>query len=671
MTLTPPQKAPIWDHTPEQIISISKQIFDDNKKTEDQLVTIETPTFDNFILPYVKDENESTGLLNQLTFYNSVSEDKDVRDASNKAAELESDYYIESASREDVYKSVRQVYENLPKDLDPESSRLVEKIELAYRRNGLNLPLDVRNQVKELRKKLALLSIQFSKNLAEQTDNILFTREELDGVPDDVIGQFAKISQDDGSEKLRVTFKYPDIIPVMKYSKNSETRRKAFIANENKVSANADILAEAVKIRAKVAKLSGYSNHSEYVLEVRMAKKPETVLNFLKDLQPKLEKGGLKELKTLLDLKNDDLKNRGLPEEKEFYIWDLSYYNNLLLEKKYQVNEQAISEYFPINETIQKMFGLYEHLFGLKFEEASDTEKSVWQKDVRQFAVWETYGLDKPEFLGWLYLDLHPRDGKYTHAANFTIYKGYTDEHKIRHYPVTALVCNFSKPSETKPSLLRHSEVTTLFHELGHGIHNLVAKSTYGRFHGTAVSRDFVECPSQLLEYWTWSKNELKKLSGHYLDANKQIDDDLVDKIIATKHVNGALFALRQVFYGSFDMALHTSEDGDVDIVKEWSDLRTNIALIPQDGLYLNGFTSFGHMFGYDSGYYGYLWSEVYAADIYYTKFKDDPMNTEAGIKYRDTILARGGTRDDIDNLRELLGRDPSNEAFVKELGLE
>jgi len=288
------------------------------------------------------------------------------------------------------------------------------------------------------------------------------------------------------------------------------------------------------------------------------------------------------------------------------------YYDRLLLEKKYQLDSQKISEYFPLTHTIEGMLKIFESLFGLEFVEVTDNSKSVWHEDTKQFRVYNEKPSDGDEqtFVGWLYLDLHPRDGKYGHAANFNLQPGFTDENGKRHYPATALVCNFSKPTPTKPSLLKHDEVVTLFHELGHGIHDLVAITNYSRFHGTNVVRDFVEAPSQMLENWCWTVSELASLSSHYQTGEK-IPKDMIDNIIRTKNVNAALFNLRQLHFALYDMKMHnlsSPEDAEkIDPTSEYNNYRTEITMLdPPEGMddhFGHGEATFGHLMGgYDAG---------------------------------------------------------------------
>lgn len=312
------------------------------------------------------------------------------------------------------------------------------------------------------------------------------------------------------------------------------------------------------------------------------------------------------------------------------------------------------------------------------FAETGQQEDITWHEDVQLFAVWD----DEREggsFIGYLYLDLHPREGKFGHAANFSLQPGYSN--KIRRYPATALVCNFSKPTATKPSLLKHDEIVLLFHELGHGIHDLVSRTVYSRFHGTAVVEDFVEAPSQMLENWCWTPSQLKRLSHHY-QTGKQIPDDLIAKKISAKNVNNAIFNLRQLHFGIYDMVVHTpsshSAAKSLNLSILYNELRMHITGLngPEDlGLgsdWGNGQATIGHLMGgYDAGYYGYLSSQVYSADMFYSVFEKDPMDGKEGRRYRYMVLEKGGSQDELKTLVDFLGREPSTEAFYRDLGLE
>lgn len=667
---------PQWTQTPEEILAEARKIIASDVAFYDKIAAVQDPTVENVLRPTIEDENSSYLASNKLTFYQYVFPDKAVRDASTEAENLLDQSAIEQNLRVDVFKVYNELWEKIKgtNATDPESMKFLEKTVKNFKRNGLALPEEKRDQVKKLKMRLADLQTQFAKNSNEENGRLTFTLEELAGVPESVIDQFEKVTED-GQEKYRVTFKYPDILPVLKYAKEEATRKTAYIENQNKVPENVPILNEIVDIRFKLAKLLNYETYSDFVLEERLAKTPRNVLSFLEDLKGKLTPVGNRELQKLKDLKKQYLLKAGLPEQDEYFAWDHAFYSNLLLEQEHQVDHQKISEFFPLDRTISKMLGFYEKLFDVKFVSVNNTDSlSVWHPDVRKYALFSNieHGEPKNEFRGWIFFDLHPRDGKYTHAAKFELNPGFEKPDGSRQTPFCALVCNFTKPKKEKPSLLRHSEVTTFFHELGHGVHSLLSKTKHGRFHGTHVPRDFVECPSQMLEFWTWSPNELRELSSHY-ETGQPLTEELLENLIKSKRVNTGLANLRQLHFALFDMHLHTIADEQglaaVDFDKLWNELREEITLIGNGGLTTRGYGTFGHIAGgYESGYYGYLYSQVFATDIYYTHFKEDPMNVERGLKYRDTILKNGGSKEVLDILKELLGREPNAKAFTMEL---
>lgn len=543
-------------------------------------------SFKNVLLPMATDENTMALESHILGFYQSVSANQDLRNASTESEKLFDDFSIEASMREDVFDLVKAALQKGDK-LDPESQRLLEKEHKSYIRNGLGIPAGPdRERFKEIKKRLSQVSIIFQKNLNEENGGIWFTPEELVGTPHDVVAGLAK-GEGENEGKLRLSFKYPDLFPVLKYATNAATRKKVFIDNENKLNQNVPLFRETILLRDEAARLLGYPNHATFKIEDKMAKTTKTVDDFLADLRQRLTKGGAAELELLTKLKRQDLKNSGAEGsfDGNYYLWDNRFYDRMLLEKDYSLDQEKLAEYFPLQTTIHGMLDIFEQLFGLVFVEITDADRAsisptgkgediVWHPEVQVFSVWDDEG-EGSGFVGYLYLDLHPREGKYGHAANFNMQPGFIDENGKRRYPATALVCNFSKPTPKKPSLLKHDEVVTLFHELGHGIHDLVSRTTYSRFHGTSTVRDFVEAPSQMLENWCWTPSQLKALSHHYSSlspeyeaawkeqANGQskpdekIPDELIENLIKTKHVNDALANLRQLHFGIFDMKVH------------------------------------------------------------------------------------------------------------------
>ncbi|CAH6723318.1 saccharolysin [[Candida] jaroonii] len=659
---------PKWDHSIEDIKSIGEQLIKEETQFHDYVATIENPTMENLWEPYIDHIQKNHALENQIDFYKNVSTDKAIRDASSEISEKMENNSIEQGLRVDVYNKFKQFYESVDlNSLDHETKRHIEKTMLDYKRNGLDLPDTEREHFKQLQLKLSELRKKFDKNLGEQTEHLLFTKEELDGVPEDTTDTFEKVG-----DKLKMTYKYPDLFPVLRHAHNQDTRKQAYLGNQSKCKENADILKQMIRIRYDIAKALGYKTYSQYVLEERLAKNQENVLNFLNDLRDKFTPMAKDELTSLMKLKNEDLKSKGFPEQDVFYQWDNAYYSNILLENEYQVDHNKIKEYFPLDSTISKMLGFYETLFDLKFYKITDLKSDeTWHDDVKKFAVFQDIQSGTPKFMGFIFFDLHPRDGKYGHAASFGLGPGYFDKNGKRSTPFNVLVCNFSKPTGDKPALLKHSEVQTFFHELGHGVHSILSETRYAKFHGTRVPRDFVEAPSQMLEFWIWSKNELKSLSKHYL-TGEPINDELIDQLIKSKNVNNGLGVVRQLHFGLFDMKVHTIDNEDdlnMDLDEVWNNMRSEITLNSTGDSKTSGYASFGHIaHGYQSGYYGYLYSKVFATDMFYTLFKEDPMNVTNGLRYRDIILKRGNSKDMMDNLIELLGREPNTDNFMKDL---
>ncbi|KAJ5445081.1 Peptidase M3A/M3B [Penicillium cf. griseofulvum] len=698
----PPQAPPIFTATPQSVVADAERLIKSSRAIQDKVVAEikpEAATFANVVRILAQDDNEMGLESHILGFYQAVSTDSKLRDASSKAEELMDEFFIEAVMREDVFTLFDAVLRR-NESLDPESRRLLEKEHKDFVRNGLGLPAGPqRLRFKEIKKRLSQLSIEFQKNLNEENGGIWFTPEQLAGVPKDVLDGLKK-GEGENAGKLWLSFKYPDLFPTMKYAIDPEIRRQVMIANENKCNQNVPLFRETIILRDEAARLIGYPNHAAFRIEDKMAKTPETVNKFLGDLRDRLTAGGKKETQKLLDLKNaTDPKADG-----RYYLWDHRFYDRLMLEKDYSLDQQLIAEWFPLQTTIEGMLKIFEELFGLEFVEVIGEDRAaiaptgqgndiVWHEDVQVYTVWNDEG-EGSGFVGYLYLDLFPREGKYGHAANFNLQPGFVDKDGNRRFPATALA--------KKPSLLKHDEVVTLFHELGHGIHDLVSRTIYSRFHGTSTVRDFVEAPSQMLENWCWTPSQLRSLSRHYStlspeylaswqeaqegekatsQPSERIPDDVIENLIRTKHVNDSLFNLRQLHFGIFDMTVHEPKThADIEALPlsaTYNRLRQEITqmdgpeALGAGSEWGHGEATFGHLIGgYDAGYYGYLSSQVYSTDMFYTVFKDDPMNKAAGRRYRYQVLEKGGSQDEMKTLTEFLGREPQTDAFYKDLGL-
>jgi len=465
--------------------------------------------------------------------------------------------------------------------------------------------------------------------------------------------------------KCKVTLKYPHFFPVTRKCRVPETRRRIETAYQARcMEENTKILEELVKLRHEKAVLLGYENHAHYVLELRMAKSPQTVKAFLENLAAKLQPVWEKERQEMLSLKEEECKEYGYEFNGKLDFWDMRYLSNKVEETRYAVDKQKLKEYFPLEKVTKGLLEIYQQLLGLTFTECKDID--AWHEEVTLYKVQDT---ETKEVLGYFYLDLHPRDGKYGHAAVFPSQPGCLNPDGERQVSVGAMMGNFSKSTESKPSLLDHDEVETYFHEFGHVMHGMCSFTETPNFAFLRVERDFVECPSQMLENWCWEEEPLRRMSGHYKD-DSPIPKDLLDKLIASRKANAGAFNLRQIILGTFDQRIHTRELADT--AKIFSDTYKEILgveTIPNT----NMTASFGHMGGgYDAQYYGYMWSEVYCFDMYESRFKKEGLfNSRVGLDYRNDILTPGGSIDAIDMLRKFLGREPNDEAFLRSKGLE
>ena len=419
-------------------------------------------------------------------------------------------------------------------------------------------------------------------------------------------------------------------------------------------------------MRDEASDLLGYATTADFETETKMSKNAATVAEFYAKLRPVVRRKAEKDWAELLEAKRQDLGDPGA----EFYPCDFSYYYEKIKNDKYEVDSQKVQEYLPLENVMQGLFEITQNLYGIEYREltefAIERGTPLWHDDVRLFEVWDTStGVQLGEF----YIDLHPRDNKYSHAAQWGLVQHKVWEDGTVQLPVAALVCNFTKPTADKPSLMTHNEAETFFHEFGHCLHTILSTAHFAGFAGTSVERDFVEAPSQMFEEWVWTPETLRLFARHY-KTNEPMPDELIEGMIAAKNLQSGIKTEGQIFLGMVDQAYHTDEDGVVDTTQVAYDVHDLTRMYPHTpGTHFQ--SSFGHLTGYQAGYYGYIWSLVYAQDMF-QRFKELGMlNPEAGAYYRDRVLSKGGTEDSLDLVRDYLGREPSMDAFLESLGLD
>ncbi|MCC7365816.1 MAG: Zn-dependent oligopeptidase [Dehalococcoidia bacterium] len=611
-------------------------------------------TFANTMLA-MEEATEPVGLASgAYAFMAYVSADDALREKARELDQEIDQYSVALSFREDLYEAVR-AFAATPEAqaLDGEAKRALAFDLRDYRRNGFELPREQRARVRAIMDELVALDVQFRNAIDDWDDAIEVTREQLAGLPDSFIERLKTVERG-AVTKYRVSLDYPELHPFMSNAADESLRRELFLKDQRKGGLeNVERLEKAIALRNEAATLLGYDSWAAYRVETRMAKQRQQVDAFLADLREKVAR------KAGLDFE-------GLREAKggEVHIWDWRYYHNELLKTRYAVDEFEVAQYFPLDACLDGLFAVTQSMLGVRYEPAPAAPR--WHPDVQVFDIYEADAPAGTEPFARFYMDLFPRPNKYGHAAAFTLRRGRLRPDGTYQRPVSAIVANFTKPSATEPSLLRHTEVVTLFHEFGHILHQTLTRAQRARFSGTATERDFVEAPSQMLEHWCWEPEVLASFARHY-QTGEPLPQALLEAMIAAKNLDSGVMTLRQLFFASLDFAYHSPGfAGDTTLVVR--ELHPITGFPYPDGTYFQ--SGFGHLFGYDAGYYGYLWSHVFGDDMY-TRFEaTSPLDRSIGAHYRTAVLERGGSVDGDQLVRDFLGREPNSDAFLRGLGL-
>jgi len=610
-------------------------------------------TFENTVTAYERAFENYGNAFGVPMFLAYVSPDAKLRDEATNLQAVVSAYMVEVGTRKPLYNAIKE-YADANPSLGAPEAKLLDDMMKGFRKSGLQLPDDKLQIFRANATKRSENAITFAKNIRDNADFELVTLRDLDGLPQEYIGRLEKV---DG--KYKITLNYPDYVPFMENSK-SDAARKAleFKFNRRGGEANVKILEDSLNLRASVSKLLDYKNYADYKLEYEMAKNPANVEKFLHKLEKDLKPYAEKETESLVALR----KNTTGDKDKVLRAWQSAYWGNQYVKNNYGVDQEKIKEYFPADVVISGMLEIFGNLFGVKFEPA---DIPVWDKDVKAFKVVDA---DSGKTAAYVYMDMFPREGKFKHAACFNLVDGHEKADGSYQIPFVAIVSNFNPPSPGVPPLLKHGEVETLFHEFGHVLHFALARAKYSGLGASSVAGDFIETPSQLLENWAWEPAVLKKISKHY-KTGEPLPDDIIGKLIKGRNALNGRFYERQAFFADYDMYLHTHnkpEDTTALYFKMFEKItgsQVTPGTLPQAG--------FDHiMNGYDAGYYGYLWSKVIAQDFFSVFEKNGIFDEKTGKKYREDILAPGGTYDEEAIVEKFLGRKVDNAPFIKDLGL-
>jgi len=638
-------------------------------KTEiDQIVNnTDTPTFENTTVAL-----DFTGeKLNRITsiFFNlnSAETNDQIQKIAQEVSPWLSEFRNDITLNEALFRRVKSVFdtkENL--ELTPEQTMLLEKQYKGFARNGANLNDDDKAKLRAIDTKLSKLSLQFGENVLAETNAFelhLTDENDLSGLPESAKEAAHQLAKENNKEGWIFTLDYPSYIPFMTYADNRALRKKLALAFgskgfQNNENNNEKIVLDIVNLRHQRANLLGYKTHAHFVLEERMAETPEKVIEFSNNLLEKAKPAALREFKNLENYA------KKLDNIDQLQKWDGAYYSEKLKKELFDLDQEILKPYFKLENVIDGVFEVATRLFDLHFKEVFNVEK--YHEDVKTYDVTDKEG----NYVSLFYADFHPRKGK-RNGAWMTSYKSQQIKNGVNERPHVSIVCNFTKPTKTKPSLLTFNEVTTLFHEFGHALHGMLANTTYNSLSGTSVSWDFVELPSQILENWCYEKEALELFAKHY-ETGEVIPMKYVEKIKESASFHEGMQTLRQLSFGLLDMQWHSQNPSEIISVKDFENNAFSETKLYPDVAENCMSTSFSHIFqgGYSSGYYSYKWAEVLDADAFEFFLEKGIFNKEVASKFKDNVLSKGGTEKPMQLYKRFRGKEPKPDALLKRAGL-
>ena len=627
----------------------------------------EAPTFENTIeaLDY---SGEELDRISSIFFnLNSAETNDDIQKIAQEVSPLLSEFSNDITLNENLFKRVKTVFNTiLDIELTTEQKTLLDKKYKSFSRNGANLPEDKKEQLRAIDKELSQLKLTFGEHILAETNAFemhLTEASQMEGLPEGAKEAAKQLAESKGKDGWLITLDYPSYIPFMTYADNRTLREKlskAFGSKgfHNNDLDNQDIVLKIARLRYERAQLLGYNTHAHFVLEERMAKTPEKVNAFLNELLKKAKPAAEEEFTTLENFANE---RDGIDQLQK---WDSAYYSEKLKQKLFNLDDEQLKPYFKLDNVIRGAFIVAEKLFGLQFEEINTIDK--YHEDVLTYKVIDAEG----NLVSIFYADFFPRPGK-RNGAWMTSFKPQMIKNGVNERPHVSIVCNFTKPTKSKPSLLTFNEVTTLFHEFGHALHGMLANTTYPSLSGTNVYWDFVELPSQILENWCYEEETLKLFANHF-ETNEVIPMELIEKIKASATFHEGMQTLRQLSFGLLDMSWHGINPSNVKEVKAHEVEAFEGTNLYPDVIENCMSTSFAHIFqgGYSSGYYSYKWAEVLDADAFEYFKEEGIFNKTVANKFKTYVLSQGGTENPMTLYKRFRGQEPKPEALLRRAGL-
>lgn len=628
----------------------------------------DAPTFENTIVAL----EHSGFLLNRVASVlfnlNAAETSAEIQEIVRTASPLLSEYGNDVTLNEALFARIKAVWDKRETlSLDPESSMLLEKAYKRFARNGANLDEAGKERLREIDKELSRLSLQFGENVLNETNEyqlVVTDGQDLAGLPDFALESAKALATAKGVDGWLFTLQMPSYMPFMQYADNRELRKKLFIDYNSRGSRgnkndNQEIIQQTVALRYERANLLGYKTHADFVLEESMAGSSEKVQSFLNELVEYAKPAAEAQLAEL----NAYANANGFAGDS-VQQWDYAYYSEKLKKEKYELDDETLKPYFELDNVLEGVFLVANKLYGLTFTE--NKAIPVYHPEVKAYEVFDADG----KFLSVFYGDYFPREGKRAGAWMNDV-QGQKIVNGVNIRPHIVNVCNFSRPTETKPSLLTFMEVTTLFHEFGHALHGMLANGQYESLSGTNVPRDFVELPSQVMENWCYEPEALKLFARHY-QTGEVIPNELIDKIKASQNFMAGMANLRQLRFGLTDMYWHNQAPTGESVSAVEGRIDALVQLLPRvEGVAFS--PSFSHIFagGYSAGYYSYKWSEVLDADAFDAFMENGGLNNKAvADSFRKFVLEKGGSEKPMDLYKKFRGREPSPKAMLRRSGL-
>lgn len=660
---------------PEHVKPAVEKAINDCRAKIDQLLDGNThPTWDNLVAPIEEVDDYLSRIWSPVSHLNSVMNSDELRDAYESCLPLLSEYGTWVGQHKglfEAYKSIKasEEFSSLSQAQKKTISDALRDFELS----GIGLPLVEQKRYGEISKRQSELGSKFSNNVLDATmgwTKHVTDVNELAGMPESALAAAQAAAEAKELEGYLLTLDIPSYLPVMTYCDNQALRKELYEAYVTRASDrgpnagkwdNSELIAEKLKLRHEIARMLGFSTYSEKSLATKMAETPAQVLGFLNDLASKVKPQGEREVEELRQFAHSEF---GV---SELELWDIAYYSEKQKQHLFQISDEELRPYFPESKVVSGLFEVLNRVFGMTVKEREGVD--TWHKSVRFFDIFDAEGALRGSF----YLDLYAREHKRGGA--------WMDDCRGRRItlsgelqtPVAYLTCNFNRPVGDKPALFTHDEVVTLFHEFGHGIHHMLTQVTVGAVSGiNGVPWDAVELPSQFLENWCWEEEALAFISGHY-ETGEPLPKEMLDKMLAAKNFQSAMFILRQLEFGLFDFTLHTEYDPEVGprILETLAQVKAKVAVLPS--LEWNRFShSFSHIFagGYSAGYYSYLWAEVLSADAF-SRFEEEGIfNKETGNSFLKNILEMGGSEEPMELFKRFRGREPQIDALLRHAGI-